>query len=339
MRRLAGIVSLLAGMVLLATSWEPFPTEKQVANPSTLPGPTAENVAIIHGDGITQVERNLVLSADLVESHGIIIIKETASPLPLITGTPTPDPVTATPTVVANTATPTASAKTATPTVLTLHSPTPANPAQPATFTAVAKEIPTAPTATPSLPTPTPSPPQPTGVAHTITPTATALPTPTPTEKAEPIESDVGEVELPKLLRLPAVGIEAAFEYVGLTPEGAMDVPKHPDRVAWYQLGPRPGQSGNAVIAGHVDWAGRVRAFWWLNRLGPGDLVEIIDQNDKSYSFVIQWKRMFNASAAPVQEIFASSTVPEITLITCGGVFDPQTKQYLSRLVVRAALQ
>jgi len=135
------------------------------------------------------------------------------------------------------------------------------------------------------------------------------------------------------------VGIEASFEYVGLTPDGAMDTPKHPDRVAWYRYGPRPGQPGNAMITGHVDWVGRVRAFYWLNSLGQGDLVEIIDQNDRSYIFVIQWKRMFDVSTAPVQEIFAGSDTPEITLITCGGVFDHRTRQYLSRLVVRAALQ
>ncbi len=40
-----------------------------------------------------------------------------------------------------------------------------------------------------------------------------------------------------------------------------------------------------------------------------------------------------------MEEVFGGSEVPDITLITCGGAFDRQTRQYLSRLVVRAALQ
>ena len=167
----------------------------------------------------------------------------------------------------------------------------------------------------------------------------TFQPTPIGVRLGEPTRIRSSEVAPPKLLRFPAVGIEADFEYVGLTPEGAMGVPNHPDRVAWFQLGPMPGQPGNAVIAGHVDWAGKVRAFWWLNRLEPGDIVEIVDENGRSYSFSIQWKRLFDAANAPVRDIFASSNTPEITLITCGGAFDHQTKQYLSRLVVRAALK
>ena len=45
-----------------------------------------------------------------------------------------------------------------------------------------------------------------------------------------------------------------AVEDVGLTPGGAMDVPKGPSDVAWFDLGPRPGEVGSAVIAGHEGW-------------------------------------------------------------------------------------
>jgi len=181
---------------------------------------------------------------------------------------------------------------------------------------------------------------------QSASPSAEVAASPASLEGVPALESAVAEVDrpaiaqaaLPKLLRLPAVGIEAAFEYVGLTPDGAMDTPKHPDNVAWFWEGPAPGQPGNAVVTGHVDWAGRVRALWYLNRLGPGDVVEVVAADGATHRFVIQTKQMYNA-AAPVEEIFGSSGIPELTLITCTGVFDHQTKQYLSRLVVRAALE
>ena len=55
----------------------------------------------------------------------------------------------------------------------------------------------------------------------------------------------------PVRLRIPSINVDAPVEYVGLTPDGAMDVPKERANVAWFNLGPRPGENNSAVIAGH----------------------------------------------------------------------------------------
>lgn len=154
-----------------------------------------------------------------------------------------------------------------------------------------------------------------------------------------PSERPAVQVGLPERLRIPSIDVDAEVEHVGLAADGSMGVPEDPDRVAWFQLGPRPGQPGNAAIAGHVDWAGRVRAFWWLSYLDVGDTIEVVTEEGAKYQFAVQWSRWYQAEGAPVEEVFGGSEVPDITLITCGGAFDRQTRQYLSRLVVRAALQ
>ncbi len=146
-------------------------------------------------------------------------------------------------------------------------------------------------------------------------------------------------MELPKLVRIPSIGVEARFEYVGLTPDGAMDIPKDPNDVAWYSLGPRPGEPGNAVIAGHVDWGGKTAVFWKLDELKAGAIVQVLAVDGRMYEFVVQSLRWYDAETAPVSEVFAQSDATEVTLITCGGVFDRESRQYLSRLVVRAALR
>src|SRR3989344_5889270 len=46
--------------------------------------------------------------------------------------------------------------------------------------------------------------------------------------------------ELPTRLKIPKINIDASVEYVGLTPDGAMDVPKGRVNVAWFNLGPSP---------------------------------------------------------------------------------------------------
>ena len=146
-------------------------------------------------------------------------------------------------------------------------------------------------------------------------------------------------VELPRRIKIPAIGVDAAFEYVGIAEDGAMDVPKDPQQVAWYRLGPRPGEPGNAILAGHVDWGGKTAVFWRLADLKAGDTVEIVASDQRKYEFVVQWQRWFDADSAPVEEVFRQSDVPEITMVTCGGVFDTKTRQYRSRVVVRAVLR
>lgn len=159
--------------------------------------------------------------------------------------------------------------------------------------------------------------------------------------KADQLSARVRQpaVELPRRIRIPAIEVDAGFEYVGLAGDGAMDVPKDGTNVAWYRLGPRPGEPGNAVIAGHVDWGGKPAVFWRLSRLQAGDLVEITAADGRKYEYTVQWQRWYEAAQAPVEEVFGQSDASEITLITCGGTFDRQTRQYVSRLVVRATLR
>jgi len=48
-------------------------------------------------------------------------------------------------------------------------------------------------------------------------------------------------------------------------------VPEGPTDVAWFDLGPRPGEAGSAVIAGHEGWRdGIVAAFDDLHELQKG---------------------------------------------------------------------
>jgi LPXTG-site transpeptidase (sortase) family protein len=124
---------------------------------------------------------------------------------------------------------------------------------------------------------------------------------------------------------------------VGEDADGAMSAPSDPDTVAWWSLGYGTGeQPGNVVLAAHVDWGGRLRVFGQLHRLGPGDAVIVHDELGREYHYEVVWSKSVRAEGAPVEELFAASDLPELTLITCGGAFDPTVRQYLDRLIVRA---
>lgn len=142
-------------------------------------------------------------------------------------------------------------------------------------------------------------------------------------------------VGLPASLTIPSIGVSAPVEHVGLDGIGNMDVPKNPDNTAWYDRGARPGQRGNAVIAGHVDYAGRGPViFYNLNKLKQGDEVFVTDDAGTRRRFVVTAVEIYPVTNAPLERIFGGSSSTNLNLISCIGVFDPSSAAYDSRIVV-----
>lgn len=132
------------------------------------------------------------------------------------------------------------------------------------------------------------------------------------------------------------VKVDAAVEYVGKTPEGAMDVPKKWEDVAWYQLGPPPGEDGNSVIAGHLDSETGPAVFWNLKELKVGDEISIVTTQGKTTRFRVRKMQTYFDENAPLYDIFGPSDSSHLNLITCEGTFDPAAKKYNQKLVVFA---
>lgn len=146
---------------------------------------------------------------------------------------------------------------------------------------------------------------------------------------------------LPVRLKIPNIKVNAAFEYVGLTPGGAMGVPKNPDNVAWYKPGQLPGAVGSAIIAGHFGpWKNRKGSvFDNLNKLKKGSLINVEDDNGVVTVFVVRELRMFGLND-DVSEVFGSrDDKAHLNLITCQGIWDKKKKMYSNRLVVFADRQ
>ncbi len=183
-------------------------------------------------------------------------------------------------------------------------------------------------TADPPPPTPSPA-----AQAPALEPSPPPSPTPAPTETPAP------RVGLPVRLKIRAIGVDAAVEHVGLAPDGTMDVPKDYDNTAWYQLGPRPGEPGNAVIAGHVDSAvkGPV-VFWDLRELRPGDRITVVGDDGVERAFVVTASESYLRAQTPMARVFGETSAAQLNLITCDGVFDQQRREYDGILVVYASL-
>ena len=115
-----------------------------------------------------------------------------------------------------------------------------------------------------------------------------------------------------------------------------MATPTDPDDVAWYAGSPGMGVPGNVVLAAHVNWDNQLRPFGLLHTLGPGDAVQVIDADGRGFEYVVESSHWVRAEGAPVEEIFAPTPDPVLTLITCGGEYVASRREYLDRLIVRA---
>ncbi len=166
-----------------------------------------------------------------------------------------------------------------------------------------------------------------------------AIPTPVPTTGATSNgtrQSSPQGIE-PTDISIPKIDVHAKIVQVGTTSSGAMDTPERYADVGWWSLGAEPGETGRAVLAGHVDSPWGAAVFIRLDELEPGDEI-IVGDGLSELHYVVRGAAVYRADAAPVEDIFGPSTERELILITCGGWFDRSSASYLHRRVVFAVL-
>lgn len=162
-------------------------------------------------------------------------------------------------------------------------------------------------------------------MAVTPEPEPTILPT------AEPSNANVTR------LIIPRIGVDAPAIELGVDPDGAMQSPKNPTDVAWYRFSSKPGNPGNVVVAGHVDYYNYGAAvFWSLRELRDGDEVMVQTDDGRAYGYRVVSVTAYDEATAPVAEIVGPTTNEVLTLITCTGTFIRSVREYDKRLVVRA---
>lgn len=141
---------------------------------------------------------------------------------------------------------------------------------------------------------------------------------------------------IPQRLALPSLHVHAPIVPVAVLPGGDLAVPDNPQVLGWWQGGARPGsEQGTVVIDGHVDTAANgPGTLFNLRELRPGD--EVALSTDRGLAkYVIAALRSYPKAHIPA-EVFARSGQPRLVLVTCGGAFDRQTRQYADNIVAYA---
>ncbi len=150
-----------------------------------------------------------------------------------------------------------------------------------------------------------------------------------------PVENNVRDIALQRII-IPSIQVNAVIESVGLTPVGAVDVPKGPKETAWFNLAPYPGEMGNSIIVGHSGWKDGIPAvFDELHRVSVGDKIYVENILDGSRStFVVREIRIYNQQEDASRVFVSSDGGAHLNLITCTGLWSHAQQGRLDRLVI-----
>jgi len=119
----------------------------------------------------------------------------------------------------------------------------------------------------------------------------------------------------PVALRIPAIGVDVSLSTLGLNADHTVQVPTDFQQAGWFGLGPSPGQTGSAVILGHVGLADGAIAHFRVSAVA-----------------------MYAKDQFPAQQVYAPHGGSALQLVTCGGTFDTHTRSYLSNIVAYTTL-
>ncbi|WP_037574721.1 class F sortase [Phaeacidiphilus oryzae] len=144
---------------------------------------------------------------------------------------------------------------------------------------------------------------------------------------------------VPVRLRIPAIGVDAPLVQLGLAPDGTVQVPPIEANApaGWYRGSPTPGETGPAVLLGHVT-VGRYGngVFLRLSELRQGARVLVRLRDGADASFTVYAVRTVAKNRFPTGAVYGDTDRPELRLITCGG---PRTGDgYPDNVIVFASL-
>ncbi|MFJ3217777.1 class F sortase [Kitasatospora sp. NPDC086801] len=164
-----------------------------------------------------------------------------------------------------------------------------------------------------------------------------AAPDPAAPDPAAPV---LGRADPTRLL-IPQIAVDAPFTELTLDPAGQLAAPPPDDDnlVGWYRDGVSPGEAGSSVIAGHVDTTTGPAVFLQLSMLQPDNKVEVARADGTVAVFSVDSVEAFAKDAFPDEKVYGQTPDAQLRLITCGGAYDKEQREYPDNVVVFAHLE
>ncbi|HET6826153.1 MAG TPA: class F sortase [Amnibacterium sp.] len=143
---------------------------------------------------------------------------------------------------------------------------------------------------------------------------------------------------VPTRVLIPSISVDAPLETLARDAKGVLQPPTRWADAGWYAKGVVPGDTGAAVIAGHLDTTKRAAVFVSLRQLRPGDRIEVRMSDHRTLHFTVTASRVVQKALFPTSAVYGATPDAELRLITCSEPFDEVHGVYADNLVVFATL-
>ncbi|NUU33243.1 class F sortase [Arthrobacter sp. C9C5] len=183
---------------------------------------------------------------------------------------------------------------------------------------------------------PQPQPTQPVQVTPAPAPKSAVPKSAIPVRPAAPVASPAKD-PAPRFLTVAGTTINMPIVKVGVSPDGAMEIPEPFNQAGWYRFGPAPGAAaGTAVVAAHVDTTSDAAPFSQLKSLAPGTLVTVQRIGALPLNFRVIQVELMAKDAFDGASVFRRDGPPQLKLVTCGGRWLDEQQNYGDNVIVTA---
>lgn len=167
--------------------------------------------------------------------------------------------------------------------------------------------------------------------APTAAPASTKTSTPIPAPTSVPVP-----IGVPVRLVVPSVDVDSTVNEIGTAYQnGQLIWETIPFIVGHYRTTAKPGETGNAVFSGHVTSRNWGNVFIDLYKIDIGDEIYVYT-NRSVFTYTVSKVRLVPPTQTDVMDRTPDQT---ITLITCGGDWLPDVRDYSRRLIVNGKLK
>jgi LPXTG-site transpeptidase (sortase) family protein len=142
----------------------------------------------------------------------------------------------------------------------------------------------------------------------------------------------------PVRIAIPSIGVSAPVVPLGLNPDGTLQVPTVFSQTGWFTEGPEPGETGAAVIVGHLESLSGPGVFYQLHNLRVGAVISIRLRDRSIVRYVVDSMLRVSKSRFPTKLVYAHTKKPTLRLITCAGTMNPSTGHHPDNYIVFASI-
>ncbi|HUD05850.1 MAG TPA: class F sortase [Candidatus Saccharimonadales bacterium] len=141
---------------------------------------------------------------------------------------------------------------------------------------------------------------------------------------------------LPRYLIIPKLAVDARILSVGVNTQGALETPNNVYDTAWYNGSAQPGQMGAMLIDGHISSWTAHGVFYGLNKLQPGDIIEVQLGDGTIFTYQVVKTQVYDASNVDMTAAMTpiNFSEPGLNLISCTGDVIQGTSEFNERIIV-----